>query len=31
VKSFAKGLAHDRTLKGCVPLVPKVHALLSDA
>jgi hypothetical protein len=31
VKSFAKCLAHDGTLKGCVPLVPKVHTLLSCA
>jgi hypothetical protein len=31
VKSFAKCLAHDGTLKGCVPLMPKVHALLSCA
>jgi hypothetical protein len=31
VKSFAKYLAHDGTLERCVPLVPKVHALLSCA
>jgi hypothetical protein len=29
VKYFAKCLAHNGTLKGCVPLVPKVHALFS--
>jgi hypothetical protein len=31
VKSFAKCLAHDGTLKRCVPLMPKVHTLLSCA
>jgi hypothetical protein len=31
VKSFAKYLAHDGTLKRCVPLVPKVHPNLSCA
>jgi hypothetical protein len=29
VKSFAKFLAHDGTLKRCVPLVPQRHTLLS--
>jgi hypothetical protein len=29
VKSFAKCLAHDRSLERCVPLVPKLHTLLS--
>jgi hypothetical protein len=29
VKSFAKCLAHDGTLKGCVSLMPKVHAHFS--
>jgi hypothetical protein len=29
VKPFAKCLAHDGTLERCVPLVPKVHTLLS--
>jgi hypothetical protein len=31
VKSFDKYLAHDGTLKMCVPLVPKVYAHLSYA
>jgi hypothetical protein len=31
VKSFTKYLAHDGTLNRCVPLVPKVHGLLSCA
>jgi hypothetical protein len=31
VGPFAKYLAYDETLKRCVPLVPKVHALLSCA
>jgi hypothetical protein len=31
VKSFAKCLAHDGTLKRCVPLVPQRHTLLSHA
>jgi hypothetical protein len=29
VQSFAKCLAHDGTLKRCVPLVPQSHTLLS--
>jgi hypothetical protein len=31
VKSFVKCLAHDGTLKVCVLLVPKVHAIVSCA